>query len=733
MHHVSTGLRVQMRRLCAPCIRADASRTVYTHAGLRMVASSDRSAALDWSKAASLAMNRTLRQCDNGARSDLVHLVRCVRASDARAADIAQLCRSHILQGTLPPPAARPELYSLALCVAAHESDSVFHAWQQMRALYPAWIPHRDDASWALQSLLATRQCDDAWLLWNDVRALDVLPRAGAINALLASLHTQPEATQLLVELGVRQLDVVGLSTFVHAHVKECMLSRHTIDAVVHEAADELQKRLASSHDAIAWHTILLYEGHVNGPDAALARAEAALTRLAFLPDSYTVSTLFQCYDPTHLTTCDEALSVLQRIHATVGVQPTAHALSMAIHAVLGHGHHHSLGSVTSDPQQVSEASALYKEARSLWSMEPDPALLQPLIEAHCAAFVPALDQACLLLQEYLSEDTDSWMSTSRTSLLARFRPRKPRQRQVDLGLFYPLIIACARLQDVTRALDVLDQLAQRRVRVPPHATITMTKRLLSACSTYDDAWLVYHRAHALGGWTHDTYARLVAFLCRLVLDGESAPPELPLQVLADMRGAGFHPSPSTYTILLDFYAKTHATLAGVRATHELIQRDMHLEPDLVLIHALMNAYNYAGAPAQVLGIWDSLMVLCHNAGAPRFLDDVTVTIVCDTCGRAGLLGVMREILATVRRQYAHLMTKTVYDAWTECLARCGHLTEAVDVVVQDMCAHTPIYPDKKTVQTLLKFARNDDAHGAEAVQRLEAAVPELVTQASLA
>ena len=114
--------------------------------------------------------------------------------------------------------------------------------------------------------MLATRQFNDAWLLWNDVRALGVLPRAGAINTLLASLHTQPEATQLLIELGVRQLDVVGLSTFVHAHVKECMLSRRTIGAVVHEAADELQKRLASSHDAIAWHTMPVSYTHLTLP-----------------------------------------------------------------------------------------------------------------------------------------------------------------------------------------------------------------------------------------------------------------------------------------------------------------------------------------------------------------------------------------------------------------------------------------------------------------------------------
>ena len=120
----------------------------------------------------------------------------------------------------------------------------------------------------------------------------------------------------------------------------------------------------------------------------------------------------------------------------------------------------------------------------------------------------------------------------------------------------------------------------------------------------------------------------MLALVCRHTIQDERAPPELALQVLGDMRHAGFHPSAQTYTVLLDYYAKVHAGLAGVRATHALIQRDVQLEPDLVLIHALMNAYNYAGAPAQVLGIWDSLVVLCHNASG-TLVDDITVTIVC--------------------------------------------------------------------------------------------------------
>lgn len=652
----------------------------------------ERLAQYDWRRVQSLALGGP------DSRADVVDVVRHVRSKDPRASHLAKLCREHMLRGAWEQ---RPEMLSMALCVRAHET-SVSDAWHWMRSAYPTWIPHPDDASWAVQALLAAKERVAAWDVWQDTRSMHVMPRASAINALLSAWGTHDAATSLVLDVGIAHLDIVGLSTYVHLHTKARVFRE-----AVHDAAQVLRERLATSHDKIAWHAMLLYTGYTRGTEAAMQLARDS--RDAFQPDAYTVSTLALCYAANGIASCDDALHMLDAIHEAVRVRPTTHALSMAIQAVLAQK---SLG----DPQQAFEAYALYREARTAWSLESDAAVLQPLIEAHCAAFVPHIDRAWSLLQEHIY--------TPPRPLWARWR-RTPQRPTVDLGLFYPLVMACARLHATPLALEILACMRELRLRVPPHAALTMTRQLMSACATWDEATRTYHAVHALGGWAHDTYARVLALVCRHTIQDERAPPELALQVLGDMRHAGFHPSAQTYTVLLDYYAKVHAGLAGVRATHALIQRDVQLEPDLVLIHALMNAYNYAGAPAQVLGIWDSLVVLCHNASG-TLVDDITVTIVCDTCGRAGLLDVMRRVLDTVQDMDPALMTKNVYDAWVECLARCGHLVEAMHVVLDEMRPHAHTMPDAKTVHTLLKFSQNDPEHGSHVRRALQEAFPAL-------
>lgn len=561
-----------------------------------------------------------------------------------------------------------------------------------------------DDASEAVQRLVSERRVEDAWRVFLDHGR--VTPAAA--HALLAALRTRPEATQLVRTVGVDTLDTHALTTYVQSHVKG-----GACPAEVHRAAQALRARASASPDVVAWHALFLYEAHVRGAHAALALAAHACQHTPFRPDSYTATTLAHAFD---VATCDDGLYMLQKIEQSIGVRPGAHALTLAIKSVLRHG-------APGDLPTLAEAMALYTEACAAYAVDVDAALLQPLIDAHCAAFVPLVDQPWAMLKQFL-RGTRAALPLRRRKAQA---PAPAAPRRVDLGLFYPLVRACARLHDIPTALDILSHMHTHRVHVPAHASLALARHLLSVCTSWDDAADVYYATHALGGWSSDTYTRLLAFVCKHTLGDARAPPALALQILGDMRHAGFHPSAQTYTTLLDFYAKAHATLAGVRLTHELIQRDVQLEPDLILIHALMNAYNYAGDPAQVLGIWDSLVVLSHNAGhAAAFINDITLTILCDTCGRAGLLDTARRVLATARAIDAALLTKDVHDAWIECLARCGHLREACDVVLHTMLPDPALAPDTKTVHTLLKFARNDAVHGPHVSRALHDTLPAL-------
>ncbi|WFD25421.1 hypothetical protein MNAN1_000383 [Malassezia nana] len=624
---------------------------------------------------------------DHDVQAQLPALIRGVRALDASARHLALLCAPHVHRAMEGAKDVPTKLLSLALCVRTHLEDP-WRVWTELRAAHPTWTPHRDDWAWIVR-VLSTRNVERACAVWREVRAHAMDVRASTLNPLLHALQACPEATTLVDEFGVEALDLVGLSTYVHAHMKT---NAQAVPALVHAAAAELQARLVrpAIQDTLAWHALLLYTGRQRGGPAALALAQDAIAQYGFVADAYTVSTLLLAHttELADLATCDAALALLHRIHTAVRVVPSAHALAMVVRAVLGS---------TPDPNQVFEAHALYTEARALYQIAPDAALVQPLIDAHCGAFVPNLDRAQTLLEDVLGE---------RTYSLYRRSPARATSA-VDLGLFYPLLRACAALHDVPRAIALLRRMRTCGVSVPSHAAGVLLRRLGEASRSWTDIQHVYRALHALRAWDSDAWARVLAWVCRWRMpDGTPAPPSLPLQVLADLREAGVHPRPATYTVLLDFCAKAHGHLASVQAVHAVIQRDVQLEPDLVLIHALMNAYNYAGAPAQVLGIFDSLLVLCQNAHNTQCLDDVTLTIVCDTCGRAGLLAEMRGAVAAARALDARLLTKNVWDAWVEGLARCGQLDEAVTAALDEMPRQPGTSPDAKTLQTLLKFAR---------------------------
>ena len=673
-------------------------------------------------------------------------LVRSLRGMpDARTRRAAAAARP-LADACLTRSDVRPEHISMQLCVQTLKQGGSAHAaFESLRTRFPFWEPHREDWAFVVQALCRRGDADAALGVWFDMRVAGVTPRAAVANAMLTALLPSrvDDARDVVDDMGgIGTLDVVGLSILTNAFTKLAADGVPTAPAAggswdVHTAAGALRDTLAraangaGAGDSIAWHTLLQYYGYFDGAPAAMRAARDALARGAFVPDAWTVSTLLLCHGPelAALHTSDAALDLLRAIYRATNVLPGRHAAAIVLRAVLGDPPHigYDLAAddgaaatgAPADPNQVHEAHALYREARAVFGVEPDAALVQPLIEAYCNAFLPALEPACELLDDVLAEPP--------VPLLRRWAPRPRWLPPVDLGVFYPVLMACARLRDVDRACAVLRQLSRASVVVPPHAALALAQRLIAACATYAQAWDVYRGVRALRGLDGDAFARLLALFCRLALEDGAVPPEYPLEILGDMRGAGFHPSPQTYTILLDSYAKSpYATQAGVRATHALIQCDMHLEPDLVLIHALMNAYNHVGAPAQVLGIWDSLFVLCTNVRAPRFINDVTVTIVCDTCGRAGLLDVMRGILRSVRRLDAHLVSKNVLDAWVECLARCGRLGEAADVVFGEMCASFATRPDAKTLGTLLRFALNDPAALAMLRQRAQHVFPDV-------
>lgn len=609
---------------------------------------------------------------------------------------------------------------------------------QALQTKYPAWHPGAAEYTPLLHKLCRLRH-PEALEVWQAAYNTGVCVTPSTTNALLSTaLAHAPMASmrEIVAQMGgVPSLDRIGLTTLLQGYVHRWadaevleddasewdeMSLRPTRDSAVRlldaperpeieAVAGQLLPLLHESRDSIGWHAYIGYQCLFDDFAEILQTTKHTIEQGVLTPDGWTLSTLVRgfLHDRPPLRG-EAALALLTELEAWVPVRPGRHVLTMLLHSVLGHRVRlgtRKLSRPIPDIERTADAHGFLDEATALYNVEPDAALLQPLLEAYCFAFVPAYDTAYALLQQL--------RAPPRRSILDRWRPKKA--VRTDYGTYFPLLMACVRLRTLPRALALLSEMEVGVV--PLHAGRALIQRLWSISSTYEEAWEVYQSVERLGGLDAPGYAALIADACQLSL-AETAgggvcpvPPALPLQILGDMRTHRFHPSPTTYTVLLQAYAKSpRATLASVQVTHELIKRDVHLEPDLILIHALMNAYNHVDAPAQVLGIWDSLVVLCTNTSSLRYMDEVSLVVVCDACGHAGLLSAARRAVETARwldeeeerrsgGKRGRIVTKNALDAWVECLARCGQLCEAADVVFAMPDA------DAKTVGTLARFA----------------------------
>ncbi|WFD42259.1 hypothetical protein MPSI1_000900 [Malassezia psittaci] len=544
---------------------------------------------------------------------------------------------------------------------------------------------------------------------------------AKALNAVLstalvcAQMH---EVRKILHEVGgTVNLNLIGLTSVLqsycsrYADQKAIQLGLQTTDILkdtptdseVHEVAETLLTYLQQSNDTVAWHAYFTYLGLFQSTETMMNCYHSVNASGQFSPDSWTLATLTLVHIHNDAPAdCDEALALLAKMTAATSLRSNRFVIGTLIQVVLGYTiriGNAKFARPSCDPSKTIEAQTFMEEACDNYGIVPDKAMLQPLIEAHCNEFVPNVDAAYDLLR-YLRPNV-------KRSL---FWQKKTSAPQTDFGSYHPLLIACVRLRDVGRALELIKEM--QHLQLPSQSTASLIMQLWGVCTTYTEAWDVYKSLRQIGTWTTASYSHIIVLCCRLKLYNSTedenpspVPASFPLRLLGDMRNERMHPSTDTYTVILNHYAKApNATLSGVQATHELIKKDIHLEPDLILINALMNAYNHVDAPAQVLGIWDSLVVLCNNTKSLDFLDDVSLVIVLDACGHAKLLSAARRALDSAqqlekRARHGKILGKNVIDAWVECLARCGELSEAVEAAfsLQELA-------DKKTVETLMRF-----------------------------
>lgn len=114
----------------------------------------------------------------------------------------------------------------------------------------------------------------------------------------------------------------------------------------------------------------------------------------------------------------------------------------------------------------------------------------------------------------------------------------------------------------------------------------------------------------------------------------------------------------------------------AIVAIHQLMmqQPNDRAGHDIVTVTALINAYNHVGLPQSAREIWSRLIV------SKTVIMPATVAVIFDTCGFAGWLREARRTFAWASHESRadDLLDKGAWDAYIECLARCGELREAI-------------------------------------------------------
>lgn len=357
-----------------------------------------------------------------------------------------------------------------------------------------------------------------------------------------------------------------------------------------------------------------------------------------------------------------------------------------------------------SSPNKIRETQMLYDRLRSIGVFLGYKAVA-PLLRAYCQAFVPSLSDAVKLVDNLL-EDLRARPSSSLSG---------EDSQNVGTSIVFLINHACVRLRDPGPALQVISRLQQAGLTLWETAKPEIIRQLLPAAVTWREAFAIYqsvslsHLGKGAGfdpgkGAAFEAYVSIIEQFRQLscVDDKRSnntksdtqspAPPEYLLAIVKDMQQAGCKvPNFLFVNILVHYSKRTNPSYEGVQATHDLLKNDANFEPDNRVVTALMMAYSRVGEPSVVFAIWDRLVATNHP------VESHTLSVIFDTYGRYGRLHDARATFALARRmdaerlasgstsQRAILMNKDAWDSYLECLARCGQLREAVDLLFGDM------------------------------------------------
>lgn len=181
------------------------------------------------------------------------------------------------------------------------------------------------------------------------------------------------------------------------------------------------------------------------------------------------------------------------------------------------------------------------------------------------------------------------------------------------------------------------------------------------------------------------------------------------MTMLQDMRHAGYDLPADVYTIILRQLAlfathvKNDEELLGqlieyIRRVHQTLTLDPTLKPDTALWNQLMDTYQRARCFNEAFTIWETMFV------SGQF-DNITISIVLDSCNFAGFVDKGRNIMRRVYKS-GFPLNEHNWSTWVECLCRHRKFDEAMRVLFVEMPEKSGVAPSANIAKLILLFAK---------------------------
>lgn len=691
-------------------------------------------------------------------RGTLVNEAKTRNVPDERLAFVQQVMEDFqsIFQIDVPPIACHLSLLASSLRTDA-QPRALLRCLLALQAQYEQYRTEAQDWTIVLTGFAGAGDMWGMWLAWRVMlRIPDMRVSTKLRDTVLATLlqcghvtRAQRLASSPAHRGGLwplEQQQVRSLATFVECACRAGHASDHQVASIV----EHLRGR--SKRHVEVWHALFVHAAMTGGDKELLRSVEEALNTdtVHFAPESFDIVFFGQRQRLAQLVssgTEEEAQDYLYDTSRLLRVKPTRNAFAAAIHAILGiapslleypYARHpvpprsgvQIPGPIpTYTPGQVHSATKLYWHFRKRGGV-PDDALVHPLIVAHTSSFIPKLSDALAIYRDLCTSCEDHGTS------------RQDRVASITMSTYELLIAACARANDVIAMQSIVQDMSRDGTKLDHELRLKILMTCLHARQPLPAWFTVYESVRDTcshgSPFSRQGWLTILDQFAKLSDVGIVVPPTMILHIIQDMQQFGMAPDVKVYTVLLDYIGRAYTRSRqqahtqdellvyrqAVLGLHRLLQHDARIQPDLHLITALMNAYNRVHLPMFVLELWKRLVI------ADTHVDPSCLAVFLDTCGRHGLMTDARRAWAWSRRHdAAHTpwpVNKDVWDAWIECLARCGALREAIDQTFTSMAADlsqhehllhvgtsgqspdTQLGPDAKTIGMLLKFAIPD-------------------------